>query len=173
MSPCDVTGNQSRALCALRTYLRLHVNDTHLVLGLHRADRLDAGTILVLLVLPVFYKPVEGQTFTTTRITHVQIKLTQEIVTCCLKHLHQTAVLWRSGIPHHLSPAPSWAWWYLPEWERFCSEIVQLLGNVQLKAATYVEQLQRNDVDFQRSPAVSVHWCVHLVILCKNKKKKC
>lgn len=65
-----MTVNYDTFGCALHTrwvnwlqhdpYLRLHINYTHL-LGLHRANSLYAGAILVLLVLPMFYEPEEKQ----------------------------------------------------------------------------------------------------------------
>ena len=41
------------------SYLRLHIHDTQLVLGLYRADRLDACAVLVLLVFAMLNEPEE------------------------------------------------------------------------------------------------------------------
>lgn len=42
-------------------YLRLHINDAHLVLGLDTADSFNTGAILVFFVLAVLYVPVEQE----------------------------------------------------------------------------------------------------------------
>lgn len=43
------------------SYLRLHIHYTHLILGLHRADGLYTGSVLVLLVFAVLDEPERKQ----------------------------------------------------------------------------------------------------------------